>query len=430
MLARSVRSALIGVLRRTALPRLTYAVGEPLFRLFGKPRGAEKVDLPLVKSVLVVRLDEIGDLVMTTPFLRELRQNLQEAWITLVVNPDTHNLMEPCPYVDEVLVHDVRAPGRFATLRSLLGCLRLARRRFWPRRLDLAIVPRWDVDHVHAAFLAYFSGAAWRVGFSEHVSKYKMQLNSGYDTLYTHVVNDDGLKHEVRHSLDLITCLGGAVKQDGLEVWPLPADEAYARATLKEHGVRADDRLIGIGPSGGNSHLKQWPVQRFVEVGNWLKTEYGARIVVFGGPADRRLGRRMRSDLGPTAIDMTGKTTLRQAGALLRACSLYVGGDTGLMHLAAACGTPVVAIFASSCQHRFGPWGPSHRVISASLPCGPCHGEHHIDRCGPCRYDEPLCMQSIPATLVKMAVAKHLVSLGEFPAPPRTIPTRDPALKT
>jgi ADP-heptose:LPS heptosyltransferase len=411
-----------------ASPRLAYAVGEPLFRMFGKPRGAAEIDLAGVKSVLVVRLDEIGDLVMTSAFLRELRRNLIEAWITLVVNPRTHAIVEHCPYVDEVLVCDSRETGRFAGLRSLFGCLRFARRHFWPRRMDLAILPRWDVDHAHATFLAYFSGAAWRVGFSEHVSESKMNLNSGYDTLCTHVVNDARLKHEVRHGFDLITCLGGTVKRDGLEFWPHKADEDYARKVLTDHGVGPDDRLIGIGPSGGNCRLKQWPAGRFVDLGNWLQTEYNVRIVVLGGPDDRRLGRRIRSDLGSTAIDMTGETTLRQAGALLRECRLYIGGDTGLMHLAAACGTPVVAIFGASCPHRFGPWGNRHRVISASLPCGPCHGEHHIDRCGPCSQGEPICMQSIPVDLVKTTVSKHLVWLGEFPAPPRTVPTKDPVL--
>jgi heptosyltransferase-2 len=150
--------------------------------------------------------------------------------------------------------------------------------------------------------------------------------------------------------------------------------------------------------------------------------------VVLGGPDDRPLGRRIQSDLGSAVIDVTGETTLRQAGALLAECCLYIGGDTGLMHLAASCGTPVVAIFGASCPHRFGPWGRNHRVVSALLPCGPCHGESHLDRCGPCRQDEPLCMQSIPTDMIKTTVAQHLVSLGEFRAPPRAVPVKDPVL--
>jgi ADP-heptose:LPS heptosyltransferase len=425
---RSIKSILAGGIRYLASPGLARAAMEPLFRMLRKPRGAAEIDLARVRSVLVVRLDQIGDLVMTTPFLRELRHNLQDARITLVVGPQTHNLVEYCPYVDEVLVRESRAGGHLRALGNLLSSLRMARRHFWPRRIDLAIVPRWDVDHVHAAFLAYFSGAAWRVGFSEHVSKAKEKLNSGYDALYTHVVKDAGLKHEVQHNLDLITCLGGTVRRHGLEFWPGPADEEYSHGLLKDHGVRPGDRLVGIGPSGGNCGLKQWPTSCFVELGRWLMAEYGVRIMVLGGPEDRRLGRRIGSVLGSAAIDVTGQTTLRQAGALLAECSLYLGGDTGLMHLAASCGTPVVAIFGASCRHRFGPWGRRHRVISALLPCGPCHGPSHIDRCGPCSQGEALCMQSIPTDLVKTAVAQHLVWLEESPIPSTAVPVKDSVL--
>jgi ADP-heptose:LPS heptosyltransferase len=423
-----VKAILARALGWLASPRLTHAVGEPLFAMFGRPRRPAEIDLAAVRSVLVIRLDEIGDVVMTTPFLRELRRNLPDARITLVVAPETYNLVEHCPYADQVLVHGCGVGGRFGAIRNLLGSLRLARRHFWSQRIDLAILPRWDVDYVHAGFLAYFSGAVYRVGFSEHVSENKRSLNSGFDTLYTHVVNDVRLKHEVRRGLDLITCLGGTIKSARLEFWPRQADEDYARTILRDHGVRPGDRLIGIGPSGGNCHLKQWPAGRFVELGDWLQTECGARIVILGGPADRMLGLTIRSTLVSGAIDLTGKTTLRQAGALLRRCCLYVGGDTGLMHLAAACRTPVVAIFGASCPHRFGPWGPHHRVISALLACGPCHGKTHIDRCGPCRHDEPLCMKSIPVDLVKKVVAEHLVSVGELPAPPKEVPTTDPVL--
>jgi ADP-heptose:LPS heptosyltransferase len=428
MFYRRVKSALGRLANRPIPASWLSHVGEPLFRLMGKRRGPAELDLSQVKSVLVVRLDEIGDLVMTTPFLRELRHNLQDAWITLAVDEKTYNLAEHCPYVDEVLVHRGRVPGRFGGIKNFMRTFDFARRHFWRRRLDLAIVPRWDADHNYATYLAYLSGAAWRVGFSERVIPSKAGLNAGYDSLFTHTVDDPRLKHEVGHSLDLISAMGGTVRRIGLEFWCRQADEDFARQVLEEHGVGPEDRLVALSASGGNSRLKQWPVENFVEVADWLETDYGLRVVLLGGPADIPLGRRVRTGLGPSVIDMTGKTTLRQAGALLMECCLYVGADTGLMHLAASCGTPVAAVFGASCPHRFGPWGRRHKVLSASLPCGPCHGGSHIDRCGPCPHAEPICMRSIPPALVKAAISKQLVSLGEFPPPPREVPMEDPAL--
>src|SRR5206468_2542135 len=109
---------------------------------------------------------------------------------------------------------------------------------------DLAIVPRWDADYYHASFLAYFSGASWRVGYSEHVTDLKRQLNSGYDRLFTHVLDGRGLKHEVERSLEVVQFLKGTVHQRQTELWVSSEDEAYAEQVLKSHAVLPDDILI------------------------------------------------------------------------------------------------------------------------------------------------------------------------------------------
>src|SRR5512141_888224 len=117
--------------------------------------------------MLVVRLDEIGDVVLMSAFLRELRRNASDASITLVVKPGTRELVERCPYVNEVLPFDWGASGRMATLRLRARAAAMARKELWPRRFDLALHPRWDADYYQASFLTYFSGAATRVGYSE-----------------------------------------------------------------------------------------------------------------------------------------------------------------------------------------------------------------------------------------------------------------------
>ena len=391
-------------------PQAAYLAGEPFFHLLGRRRNAGGLDLSGVKSVLVVRLDEIGDVVMTIPFLRELRRNLKEAWITLVVNPTVFNLVERCPVVNEVLVYDGRANGRFGLLKRHGRALRLASRHLMRRRFDLAISPRWDTDHYNAAVLAYFSGAGRRVGYPERRVAGKKDSKAGLDILYTQILSGDGVKHEVERSLDVLAALGGEIVKKELEVWLRGRDEAYAGMALIERDVKTDDLVVALGPSGGNSVLKKWPTDRFIELAKWLQTEHDARIVLVGGPRDLPLGRQMEMALGPSVINTIGRTSLRQAGSVIKRCALYVGGDTGLMHLAAAAGVPVVALFGSSCPDRFGPWGSGHRIVSSMLPCSPCLRADHIDRCGNCLHDRPLCMSGITVDQVKTAVRECIES--------------------
>ncbi|MEM1995641.1 MAG: glycosyltransferase family 9 protein [Thermoplasmatales archaeon] len=337
-------------------------------------------DLSQVKRVLVIRLDEIGDVVMTTPFLRELRRNLPDAWITLVVKPQVYNLVELCPYVNEVLTYDWSTNRYLRPLQRHWRALKLARQHLWQRHFDLAIIPRWDADHYHATFVAYFSGAPWRVGYSENVNDRKQRLNGGFDHLLTRVLNDNTVKHEVEHNLEVICFLGGEVREDRLELWLGEEDEAFAERVLKSHGVRDGEPLIAFAPGAG-APKRMWPISNFIELGAWLKREYNAYIVAVGRPGEEQLGQELQRRLGDRAINVVGQTTLRQTAALLKCCQLFVGNDAGPMHLAAAAGVPVVEI---SCHplngsplhpdspECFGPWGVPHVVLQLEKPLAPC----------------------------------------------------------
>lgn len=413
LISKSAQEANCRALCWLGSPKAVSLLGEPLFWFLGLRRKRPEMDLSQVKRALVVRLDEIGDVVMTTPFLRELRRNLPSAWITLVVKPAIYNLVERCPYVNEVLTYDWSARGRLWQLRRHGRALRLAWLHLWQRRFDLAILPRWDADPYHGAFFLYFSGAPWRVGYSEKVIEHKRRVNNGCDRLLTHVRNDGTLKHEVEHNLDLIRFLGGTVREQRLELWLGEEDQAFAESLLQEHGVQPGELVVGLGPSGGNSPLKQWPARSFTELGRWLQAEHGARVLVVGGPWEEALGWEIERGVGSAAINVVGKTTLRQMAALLERCHLYVGNDAGPMHVAAAMGTPVVAIFGSSCHHRFGPWGNGHTILCAALPCSPCSRAYHLDRCVRCAFEQPHCLLGITLDQVKAAVSDHIRHVRE-----------------
>lgn len=391
-------------------PKLTCLVGDLLLWLIGRQAKEQENNLSRAKHILVVRLDEIGDVVMSTPFLRELRRNLPGAWITLIVKPALYNLVELCPYINEVLTYNWNTNKYLSAFRKNCRALKLARQHLWRRSFDLAIVPRWDVDGYHATFIAYVSGAPWRVGYSENVIDHKRRLNKGFDRLFTHVLHDNRLKHEVEHNLDVIRFLGGQVQDNRLEFWLSEADKAFADQFLMKNRVNPGDLLISLA-LGAGAPKRIWPIQRFAQIGLWLRNEYGARILVVGGPGEEVLAEELELKMGSCIVNATSKTTLRQAAALLKRCQLFIGNDAGPMHLAAAVDVPVIEIschpkngspFHPNSPQRFRPWGVFYRVLQPESPQAPCINE--------CASIQPHCILRLTVEQVKQAVVEQLGS--------------------
>lgn len=389
--------------------RVALLFGGPLYRLTGRWRNAREIRLTEVRRVLLVRLDLIGDMVLTTPLLRELRRNLPGAWITLVARPQVYNLIELCPYVNEVLTYDWNGPRWIRPLVRHYRALRLAWGYLWPRRFDLAILPRWSADHYHGTFLVYFSGAYSRVAYSEDVDPDKKRLNHGFDRLITHpIICIKRPKHEVENNLEILRFLGGRIERDQLELWLEKEDEMFAESVLDKHGVKPSDLLIGVGP-GASVPKRRWPLCCFAEIGLWLMSKYNARILLVGGSAEGELGYKLERDLGRSVINTIGRVTLRQGAALVRRCQLYLGNDTGPMHIAAAVGVSVVVLschpksgspFCPNSPKRFGPWGDKHIVLQPENAVSPCEDE--------CVAERPHCIVGIAGQRVKEAVVWQL----------------------
>ena len=386
---------------------VTLALGEPLFWLMGRRRKSQPA-LSDARRVLVVRLDQIGDLVLTTPFLRELKRNAPLARITLVVKPELREMALILPSVDEVLTFDWHIARRSDDYKRRWRALKFCAASLWPKRFDLAIVPRWDADWYCQTFLAYWSGAPQRIGYSEDVDLIKRIHNYGYDRLLTQTLHQKSVEHEVERGLAVLRALGGAAAETQLPGASSSAEDACARAWLADNGVPQNAPLVALGPFAGNSALKQWPQTSFAALGRRLIAD-GGRIVVVGGLGDREQAQAICAEIGPGAFSLTG-AALPQTAALLRCCTLFVGDDSGPMHLAAAADIPVVALFGPSCPHRFRPWTPKAEVVWHQLPCSPCSvaapGENHADCCTVCLFPEPLCIQSITVEEVQAAIER------------------------
>ena len=312
-------------------------------------------------TILVVKLSDIGDVLTATPALRALRESFPTARLEALVPPNSAPVLAESPLVDDVIVFDKFQYDRpIDALRpySLADLLRFARglRR---RRYDCLVIlhhltTRWGT--LKYAALALTSGAKARVG-----------LDNGRGWFLTHRVRDGGFgaRHEVEYWLDVVGTIGAVTEDTSLEMAVGENDQI----------PMTNDRcpLVAIHPgSGGYSLARRWDPERFARVADALVERHGARIVLVGAPADgvSQVASLMRSE----AVNLEGKTTLGQLAAILKRCDLFIGADSGVMHLAAAVGTPLVAIFGPSNHRAWGPWPRDgrHIILRADLPCSPC----------------------------------------------------------
>ena len=316
-------------------------------------------------------------MVLLSPFLRELRRHAPDARVTLVSLPGGAALLEGSADIDEVIPY--QAAMRRA-LRPLLlpGRARAFAQRHLRGRFDLAIVPRWDTDHHLATAVALFSGAARRVGHSEHAYPRKRVLNAGFDSLYTDIVTSTGVAHEVERHMALLRALGAEPVTDVLSLPLTTPDRARAStelSTLKHHGL-----LVAFGI--GAAHPKRrWPIARFAEVGLALQRQHGAHVLIVGGPDDVRGQEELLGALDPAATGLAGRLSLRETAAVLERSTLFVGNDSAPLHLAASTGVPSVEISChplhgdplhNNAPERFGPWRVPSAVLRPSVPVAPC----------------------------------------------------------
>ena len=158
--------------------------------------------------------------------------------------------------------------------------------------------------------------------------------------------------------------------------------------------------VIGINPGAAGGTAKRWFPQRYSELAARLTDLYGVRILLFGGPGDEILGNRINSESGGICVNLAGRTTLREAFALIEKCSLFITNDSGLMHAAAALGTPQIAIIGSTDHVATGPFSANSQIVRVPVPCSPCMMPH-------CPVDH-ICMERISVDMVMEAARKEL----------------------
>lgn len=392
---------------------------EPFFWLAGLRQfnlSGEKKPLLESKKILIVFFGEIGDSMLLTPFLRELKKNFTQANITLAVRPKTADLIRHCPHVNSIVpikLQNNRIPSK--NYRWDFNHVNLCRNFFWAEKFDLAILPRWDVDYYQASFFVYLSGAKRRVGYSANVKALKKRLNPGHDLLFTDVIKDSDTTHEIVHTLKIIEFLGGHINDASLEAWWGENDEAYVGQFLDQNKHRLRRPVICLGISSLRL-TKRWPIDRYILLIEWLMEKYHATILLLGDSHDKQLGDKVNGRIkNPYMLNYIGQPNIRETLCLLRNCDLYIGNDTGLKHLASYWQIPIIEIsswpkdgFLASDNSavRFKPWKSEYLLIQPDHALTPCKGE--------CTSEEAHCIMQISVEQVKEALTKFLEMSNRF----------------
>lgn len=308
------------------------------------------------RNILIIKLSAIGDVIHALPVPKALKDSFPGARVTWIVEAPARPLLDNNPYIDEVLLFD---KSRYRSLRGLVAHTPALARELKARRFDLVL----DLQGLaKSAAIALLSGAPARYGYCN--------LREGSALVSRRICGPHARGHVVEQLLDVVRFLGGRVTDVEFTLNLRQEEKKRAASLLQAHYLDVASRYIVLAP-GANWPNKRWPVESFARLAQLLWDKHEIAPVVIGGPGDKSLAQVIT---GATrgAVDLTGATTLRELSFIIRHAVAFVGGDTGPMHLAAAVGTPVVALFGPTDPVRNGPYGSGHVVLTTPYACAGC----------------------------------------------------------
>jgi ADP-heptose:LPS heptosyltransferase len=364
-----------------------------------RPHGRSVPDLREVRSILAIRLDLMGDLLFTLPAIAALREAAPQARLSLLVLPYTAEIAAMVPGVDRVVAVDVnswRRPGSWANGSA-------------PRQVRAAMsVLRSEPYDLAVSFYGRVGAAAALLSGARYIAGYRDEgYFSGFD-LALEGRRYLERKHEAEYCLDLVRAIG-APATGGMQSLKLdPGALERIDNILMRLGAGAGDRLVALHPGALNMAAKRWLPERWAEVADRVQRQSGCRVVLVGSPSELPLVEQVRGGMETQPIVVAGRTTLTELAALLGRCPLFLGGDSGPLHLASALGVPSVSVYGATDPATNGPLGARARVVRAGEACSPCYD---LNSPAECRRGDILCMHSVTTDQLWPVVMEMLSSV-------------------
>lgn len=308
------------------------------------------------KNIIVRMPNWVGDVIMATPVLTDLRKTFPDSHITAMCRSPMGELLQEFPDIDEIF--------------CFTKASRLVRRDEKRNIMEKLEKGNYDLGLI---LPNTFSSAWW---FWQGKVKYRI----GYDScnrgfLLTHPVklpSDRQKQHLISTYKNLLSVLGIAPSKTVPKLYLKDSEVEQAKALLSQHGVRSHHQIVGINPGAAYGSAKCWLPERFREVTMRLLENKDIVVVYFGDLITSNLVKEICQGLSPRVINMAGLTSLRELACLISLCNVLLTNDSGPMHIAGAFNTPVVALFGSTSAVMTGPW-QNGTVIQKQVSCSPCY---------------------------------------------------------
>lgn len=362
------------------------------------------------QRILVIRLDLIGDLVLSLTVVRALKRTYPDAEIDLLATPASAKVALHDPNLSEIIPYDPniwRRPKALLQLKNWREARKLARRlRSCHYDLAVSLYANW------AAVLAVLSGAKRRVGYGPEGYPGFMtdRVPGGIPGRWRHYAPLDD-KHEVDYCLELAKA-AGATLTPADRIPHLYVDEQSRREVeqmLRDAGVQAGEPVIVCHVSSNNGQSKRWPIPFWATLIDRLIDEEHAQVVLTGAPSDLPIIEDVTRRARERAINLAGKTSLTQLAALLQRANLVISGDSGPMHMAVAVDAPLIAIHGPTNPSLGGPVSPDATILRSHIWCSPCYNAKDP---ADCPFYTTQCMKNIlPSTV--LAVAREQLQAGK-----------------
>lgn len=353
---------------------------------------------PCVRRILLVRVDLLGDTVLTTPAIAALRRGYPKAKIDVLVQRSTAAVLAAEREIAQVITYD---PQIVQQRGGWMNALKLVR-RLRKARYDIAISVAGDLGSIFTRL----SGAKCTIGYA----------GEAYPHMLTHPVPGGRYavaQHETQYVLALAEAAGGithnADARPRLHVAPDAQREMTAMLRLSRAQLGRTGPVIAMHAGARNGQAKRWPSRHFAALADLLAEELDALVVVTGAPNEATIAQNIVRQANHPLINVSGKTSLPQLTALLAQSNVLVTGDSGPMHIACAIDTPVVVMHGPTDPALSGPTAPDAIVLRHHLWCSPCYD---ASATAECRFGNPICMKAITPHTVLAAVRRQLLAHG------------------
>jgi heptosyltransferase-2 len=342
-------------------------------------------------KILIRATNWVGDAIMALPALRAVRTRFSDAEISVLARPYVADIYRDQQVCDHLIDYD--AQGIHA---GMSGRERLAA-ELRARKFDVALLLQNAFD---AAWLAWRANIPERIGYARDVRSFLL-------TKPVAVPKPGEIPaHETFYYLELLRRAGWLefVPDESFIAMEVPEEKrARAAESLIKAGARLHTLRVAIGAGASYGSAKCWPPARFAEIANRLQSQSDADVILFGTAAESAVSNAIASEMRRAPIDLTGKTSIADLSALLSQCHLFIGNDSGAMHVAAAVGLPVVAVFGSTDPLGTAPVTPRCTVVQERPYCSPCF----LRRCP----TDHRCMTKVTPDMVEAAMRPWLVKI-------------------